>query len=140
MYETVTVKRIINDKSIEVSCTSSACSGCKGESFCNTKGKTFEAANKNKLAIKPGMTVEVFLKPSSTIASTLITLIFPLLLFPLSYYLATALGVTEGKGTLLGLGGIIVGFVLVGFYFKRTRANYLPQVHRIIDEEASAEL
>ena len=134
MYETVTVNRIINDKTIEVSCTSSACRGCKGEAFCNTKGKVFEAANRKGLVIKPGMQVEVFLKPSSTITSTLITLIFPLLLFPLSYYSATALGVTEGKGTLLGLGGIIIGFLLVGIYFKYSRANYLPQIERILDE------
>ena len=50
MYEIVTVTKILSSEMLEVSCTSSACNGCKGEAFCNTKGKRFEAWNKTRLA------------------------------------------------------------------------------------------
>lgn len=82
MYERVTIQQVFSDKSVEVSCESSACSGCKGESFCNTKGKVFEAANPHNLPLQEGMVVDLYLKSSSTIFTTLFTLIFPLALFP----------------------------------------------------------
>ncbi len=135
MYENVTINRIFPDKSIEVSCNSSACSGCKGETFCNTKGKVFEAANSHNLPLKEGMVVELFLKPSSTIFSTLFTLIFPLALFPLAYYLAKMAGLGEGTGMLVGLGGIVAGFVFVWAFFKVHRDRFIPQILRIIAEE-----
>jgi len=135
MYERVTIKQIFNDKSIEVSCDSSACSGCKGETFCNTKGKVFTAANPHDLPLEVGMVVELFLKPSSTIFSTLFTLIFPLALFPLAYYLAKMAGLGEGSSMLLGLVGIVAGFVFVWAFFKVYRERYIPQILRVIAEE-----
>ena len=135
MYENVIVKQIFNDKSIEVACDSSACSGCKGETFCNTKGTVFEAANPQNLPLEVGMMVELFLKPSSTIFSPLFTLIFPLALFPLAYYLAKMTGLGEGSAMLIGLGGIIAGFVFVWAFFKVHRSRYIPQILRIIAEE-----
>ena len=135
MYENVTIKRIFDDKSIEVSCDSSACSGCKGETFCNTKGKIFEAANPLNLPLEEGMEVELYLKSSSTIFSILFTLIFPLALFPLAYYLAKVAGLGEVTGMFVGLGGIIAGFVLVWAFFKVHKARYIPQILRIIAEE-----
>lgn len=135
MYETVTIKRIHSSKSIEVSCDSSACNGCKGAAFCNTKGKVFEASNNTGLHLQEGMVVELFLKPSSTIFSTLFTLLFPLALFPLAYYLAKWAGMGEGSSMFVGLGGILVGFLLVWAFFKAHKARYIPQVQRIIEEE-----
>jgi len=135
MYERVTIKRIFNNKSVEVSCNSSACSGCKGETFCNTKGKVFEAANPHNLPLEVGMVVELFLKPSSTIFTTLFTLIFPLVLFPLAYYLAKMTGLGEGSSMLWGLGGIIGGFLIVWAFFKVYRERYIPQILKVITEE-----
>ena len=135
MYERVTIHKIFNDKSIEVSCDSSACSGCKGETFCNTKGKVFEAANPHNLPLEIGMVVELFLKPSSTIFSTLFTLIFPLVLFPLAYYLAKIAGLGEVGAMFMGFGGIIAGFVFVWAFFKVHKSRYIPQILRIITEE-----
>ncbi|MBI9094143.1 MAG: SoxR reducing system RseC family protein [Sphaerochaeta sp.] len=134
MYERVTVKQIFSDKSIEVSCDSSACNGCKGESFCNTKGKVFEAANPHNLPLEEGMVVELFLKPSSTIFSTLFTLIFPLALFPLAYYLAKMAGLGEVAGMFVGFGGIGAGFLVVWAFFKVHRQRYIPQILRIVTE------
>ena len=135
MYERVTIKQIFTDKSIEVSCDSSACSGCKGETFCNTKGKVFEAANPHNLPLEVGMVVELYLKPSTTIFSTLFTLIFPLAIFPLAYYLAKMAGLGEGSSMLLGLGGIVAGFVFVWVFFKIYRKRYIPQILRIVAEQ-----
>lgn len=134
MYENVTIKQIFSDKRIEVSCDSSACSGCKGETFCNTKGKVFEVANPHNLPVDEGMEVELFLKPSSTIFSTLFTLIFPLALFPLAYYLAKMVGLGEVAGMFVGFGGIGAGFLVVWAFFKAHRQRYIPQILRIITE------
>lgn len=135
MYENVTIKQIFNDKSIEVSCEASACSGCKGETFCNTKGKVFEAANPHNLPLREGMEVELFLKPSSTIFSTLFTLIFPLALFPLAFYLAKGAGLGEGSSMFVGLAGILAGFLIVWAFFKVHKERFVPQILRIIPEE-----
>ena len=135
MHERVTIKQVHSDKRIEVSCTSSACSGCKGQTFCNTKDKVFEAANPHNLPLKDGMVVELYLKSSSTIFSTLFTLIFPLVLFPLAYYLAKMAGLSEGPSMFVGLGGILAGFLFVWVFFKLYKDRFVPQILRIISEE-----
>jgi sigma-E factor negative regulatory protein RseC len=80
------------------------------------------------------MHVELFLKPSRTIAGTLITLIFPLMLFPLGYYTSQALGLSDVGGMFSGLAGIGIGFLLVYSYFKAKKSRYLPQVEQILEE------
>lgn len=136
MFEIVTVTKIVSKQMLEVSCTSSACNGCKGEAFCNTKGKRFEAWNKHMLPARIGSTVEIYLQPGRTIAGTLITLIFPLLLFPAGYHLSDMLGSGELASFLFGILGILVGFLGVWFYFRRSQAHYLPVVERILSEES----
>ena len=134
MYEQVTITKVINKDTIQVTCSSSACNGCKGETFCNKKGKDFEANNKQELDLKPGMTVELFLKPSRTIAGTMITLIFPLALFPVGYYLGSFLTHSETIGLIAGLLGIGIGFLGAWAYFTAKKSKYLPQVDHIVDE------
>lgn len=121
---------------LEVSCTSSACNGCKGAAFCNTKGKHFEAWNKTGLAVQAGQAVQIYLKPSRTIAGTLITLIVPLALFPVGYYLSQMAGFSEGASFLTALSSIGLGFLGVWFYFKTSQKRYLPVVERILTEES----
>lgn len=135
MYEIVTVTKILSPDMLEVSCTSSACNGCKGEAFCNTKGKRFEAWNKNELSVQSGQSIQIYLKPSRTIIGTLITLIAPLALFPIGYYLAQMLNLSEGSSFLLALAFIGLGFVGVWLYFRRSQKQYLPVVERILSEE-----
>ena len=135
MYEKATIKQVHSDKRVEVSCESSACSGCKGETFCNTKGKVFEAANPHNLPLEDGMVVELYLKSSSTIFSTLFTLMFPLALFPLAYYLAKMAGLGEGPSMFVGLGGIVAGFLFVWVFFKVHKDRFVPQILRIISEK-----
>lgn len=136
MYEIVTVTKILSPEMLEVSCTSSACNGCKGAAFCNTKGKRFEAWNKTRLSVRSGQSVQIYLKPSRTIAGTLITLIFPLLLFPIGYYLSQMAGISEGASFLTALSSIGLGFLGVWFYFKTSQKQYLPIVERILSEES----
>lgn len=136
MYEIVTVTKILSPEMLEVSCTSSACNGCKGEAFCNTKGKRFEAWNKTRLAVQAGQAVRIYLKPSRTIAGTLITLIFPLALFPVGYYLSQLAGFSEGGSFLVALASIGLGFLFVWFYFRTSQKRYLPIVEQILSEES----
>ncbi|NLE14280.1 MAG: SoxR reducing system RseC family protein [Spirochaetales bacterium] len=136
MYEIVTVTKILSPEMLEVSCTSSACNGCKGAAFCNTKGKHFEAWNKTGLAVQAGQAVQIYLKPSRTIAGTLITLIVPLALFPVGYYLSQMAGFSEGASFLTALSSIGLGFLGVWFYFKTSQKRYLPVVERILTEES----
>ena len=128
MYERVTVTKLLPSGLVEVSCSTAACNGCKGAAFCNTKGRTFKAWNKNNLDLESGDCVDLFLHPARTIGSTLITLIAPLLLFPICYYLSKGAGLGEGSSFLLSLGGIGIGFVAVWAYFRSQQHRYMPVV------------
>ncbi|MGH0052445.1 MAG: SoxR reducing system RseC family protein [Sphaerochaetaceae bacterium] len=135
MYEVVTVAKCISSDKVEVVCNSAACKGCKGSAFCNTKGKRFAVWNQKKLPLQEGQEVEIFLQPSRTIIGTLLTLIAPLLLFPVGYYLAEAIGSSEGISFLVALGGIALGFLAVWAYFRKQQNRYLPIVASILSEE-----
>ncbi|MDD7202661.1 MAG: SoxR reducing system RseC family protein [Sphaerochaetaceae bacterium] len=130
MYEQVIVKEVISKDLVKVSCSTSACTGCKSAAFCNTKGREFEATNDKRFPLESGMVVSLYLPPARTIASTLITLMVPLLGFPLFYFLSSSLG--EKGATLLGFLGVAVGFVLVAIYFRHQRRRYLPSVASVI--------
>lgn len=130
MYEQVVVKKVLSRNLVMVGCSTNACSGCKSEAFCNTKSREFEAANDKLLPLEQGMLVSLYLPPGRTIASTLITLMVPLLFFPVCYFLFSGLG--EKPATLLGFLGMALGFVLVAIYFRLQRHHYLPQVDSII--------
>lgn len=136
MYEIVTVNKVLSRQKVEVTCTSSACNGCKGSAFCNTKNKKFEAWNKDQIALSVGDAIEIYLQPGRTIASTLITLIAPLLLFPIAHYLAKRAGLSEGLSFLLSLGGIALGLLCVYFYFRSQGKRYLPVVERNLSQES----
>ena len=73
MYERVTITKLLPADLVEVSCSSSACTMCKGAMFCNNKGRTFKAWNKNKLDLASGDSINLFLPPARTIVATLIT-------------------------------------------------------------------
>ncbi len=128
MYEHVTITKLLADELVEVQCSTAACNGCKGAAFCNTKDRTFKAWNKDKIQLQNGDTIALYLHPARTIGATLITLITPLLLFPLCYYLAKALGLGEGLSFLSALGGIGVGFLGVWLFFKNRQRRYMPIV------------
>ncbi|NLZ77831.1 MAG: SoxR reducing system RseC family protein [Spirochaetales bacterium] len=134
MLEVVTVHDVRGKDRIRVSCSSAACNGCKGGLFCNTKKRVFDVSNVDGLAIRKGDRVEIHLETRRTIGGTLLTLIAPLLLFPLGYHIAKGLGAGEGLSTLIALGSIALGFVGVWIYFKVNEHSYLPTVRRVVEE------
>ena len=135
MYERVTITKLLPADLVEVSCSSSACTMCKGAMFCNNKGRTFKAWNKNKLDLASGDSIDLFLHPARTIGATLITFIIPLLLFPICYSLTKRAGLGEGTSFLLSLGGIAVGFLAVWAYFRKQQRRYMPIVMNKLDQD-----
>lgn len=130
MYEMVDVKKVLSDGTVLVSCDVNACSGCKSNGFCNTKGRTFKALNDKNLPIKDGDMVSLYLKPSRTIASVFITLMVPLACFPLFFLLFQRFG--DKIAMLAGFGGMAAAFALVALYFRATEKKYMPTVSEIL--------
>ncbi len=133
MYEVVEVVKNNNNKEVEVTCPAEICSGCSGSMFCNVKGKTFNAkVPKDFEQINVGDKLKLYLPPAKTISSSFITLIVPLLLFPIFYLLSPFKG--EGGNFLFGLLGIVIGFIAVAIYFKINKNKYYPKVVEKINE------
>lgn len=135
MYETVEViTKNTKNNTIEVSCPRSICENCSGDMFCNIKGKTFEAFVPEEFEnIKVGDKARLFLPPKRTISTTFITLMIPLLCFPLFYLIFPFLAPLVRF--LMGLIGIGIGFAGVALYFKKTKLNYVPTVSYIYGKD-----
>ncbi|MGD1815740.1 MAG: SoxR reducing system RseC family protein [Pleomorphochaeta sp.] len=133
MVEIVETIKINEDKSIEVACPTTTCKGCSGSMFCNMKGKTFSVkVDKDFEDIKIGDRLKIFLPPARTISTSFITLMIPLLMFPLFFIFAPTN--SEGYKFLFGLLGIAIGFIGVGIYFHFTKSKYYPKVIEKINE------
>lgn len=135
MYETVEViKKNIENHRIEVTCPRTICENCSGSTFCNVQGKLFEAFVPTEFEeIKIGDKARLFLPPARTISSTFITLMVPLLCFPLFYIIFPFNGVLIHF--LMGVLGIVAGFGGVAIYFKKTKRNYIPAVSYIYGKD-----
>jgi sigma-E factor negative regulatory protein RseC len=136
MYETVEVVKKNKDNMIDVSCPTTACENCSGNMFCNVKGKSFEAYVDPKFDdIKVGDKARLYLPPKKTISSTFITLMVPLLFFPL-FYLIFPVG-SVGLRFLISCIGVVVGFFAVSVYFKKSKSKYTPSVNYVYSEGES---
>ncbi|NCB00584.1 MAG: Fis family transcriptional regulator [Spirochaetia bacterium] len=135
MYEVAQVVNIKNNSHITVACNTSACESCHAGALCSTKGKTFTAKNSSEKPLKKGDMVELYLPPGKTIFAGFITLMVPLILFPIGYYLAMAFLPTSSEliHILIGVGGIAVGFFLSGMFSKIQSSQYTPEITRIIE-------
>lgn len=134
MYERVEVIKKKNNNTIDVSCPTKACENCSGTMFCNVKGKTFEAiVDKEHESIKVGDQAELFLPPSRTISSTFITLMVPLLCFPLFYMIFPFKN--EVLRFLISILGIAAGFFFVSIYFKKSKSKYVPTVSQVYSKD-----
>lgn len=88
MYTTATVIKINDDNTVLVGCSKASCESCKAQTFCNNKDDTeFLARNDNKVEIKEGQIVTLFLPPGKTILSTILVFALPLAVFPIGYLL-----------------------------------------------------
>jgi positive regulator of sigma E activity len=137
MYETVeVVKKNIENHIIEVTCPRTICENCSGSTFCNVKGKTFEAFVPSEFEeIQIGDKARLFLPTKRTISSTFITLMIPLLCFPLFYLIFPFKG--DLMHFLMGILGIVAGFGGVALYFKKTKLHYIPSVSYIYGKDES---
>lgn len=131
MIEVSTVISYNNNQAV-LSCTSTACSGCAGDSFCNVKAHTYTALNPQKLEIEPGDEVEVFLPPGKTIFSGFLVLIFPLILFFAGFLLTGVIieGAGEGIQALGGFIGLTAGFGLGFLFGKLKKRQYMPIIQK----------
>ena len=137
MYEHAIVTSIGENHQISVTCQTESCANCKGGMFCSVKGKTFIATNSNDLPLNTGDEVELYLPPGKTVFSGFITLLFPLLLFPLGYYLPSLLSSdpTELIKAMCGLIGIVLGFVIGRIFSQVKGKEYMPTITRTIEKE-----
>ncbi|MCB5231247.1 MAG: SoxR reducing system RseC family protein [Sphaerochaetaceae bacterium] len=135
MYEYASVISVENNDTINVSCDTSACQGCKAGAFCQTKGKSFKAANSNQLPIDIGDMVEIYLPPGKTVFAAFMALLVPLLLFPVGYYLGEALAPSSSEivKVLFGVLGMALGFLISRIFSHFKAKDYTPQITRVID-------
>jgi sigma-E factor negative regulatory protein RseC len=137
MYEHAVVVSSGPSRKITVTCNTSSCGECHAGAFCSAKGKNFIAKNIHDLKLSKGDIIELYLPPGKTLFAGFITLLVPLILFPIGYFLPNALSVdpTEPLRILGGFVGIALGFVISGI-FSRLKANeYMPSITRIIEKE-----
>jgi sigma-E factor negative regulatory protein RseC len=138
MYEHAVVVASGTNRKITVTCSTSSCGECHAGAFCSAKGKTFIAKNTHDLKLHKGDEIELYLPPGKTLFAGFITLLVPLILFPVGYFLPNALAQEPKELTriLAGFAGIIIGFIISGI-FSRVKANeYMPNITRIIEKEA----
>jgi len=133
MTEISTVISSSNNQA-ELGCTTSGCSSCAGNSFCNIKGHSYTALNPGHLDIQPGDQVEVFLPPGKTIFSGFVILIFPLVLFFAGFLLTGLMvdGAGEGLKALGGFIGLTIGFGLGYLFGKIKKQQYMPTIQKKI--------
>ena len=134
MYEIAQVVSIKDKNHISVTCSSSACKSCSAGALCSTKGKTFIAKDTTDNDIHVGDTVELFLPPAKTIFAGFMTLMVPLILFPIGYYIGRLLlpGSQEVVHIGIGIIGIAVGFLIGRIFSTIKGGEYTPTITRIM--------
>ncbi len=137
MYEQASVISIRKDGMITVSCQTHSCENCKSGAFCGTRDKNFIAYNGTNTKLTVGDTVELFLPPGKTVLAGFMTLLVPVLLFPIGYHLPLLFnaGVQEGIQIIGGIVGIAIGFLVSRTFSKLKGKEYTPKIVRIIQTE-----
>lgn len=137
MYSQVKVLKLNSDKTVTVGCSSEACQGCKAEMFCNNKhDNTFVVLNSKNLQLKVGDSVEIFLHPGKTIASTLLVFAFPLVLFPIGYLAAKFFwALNELLCALGGFTAMAVAFAVTAIINIKKRDTLMPVVVRVLGDD-----
>ena len=99
--------------------------------FATRKERLFAARNSQSLSIKIGDRVEYFIAPGKAIKAGFLVLIVPMLVFFLFYYLTGVLWPKAGETTkvLVGIGGIVMGFVM-NFVLKNKTREY-PEITKV---------
>lgn len=135
MFEYASVVSINDNNIINVSCDTQVCNGCQASTFCQTKGKSFNATNSDNIALSVGDMVEIYLPPGKTVFATFMALLVPLLLFPVGYYLSETFvsNPKEITRVLFGIAAMAVGFLISRIFSHFKGSEYTPKITRIID-------
>lgn len=135
MYTVSSVKEILSDGTVRVGCNNSACSGCKASMFCNNKDDNeYLVLNPNKVEIKVGDYVELFLSPKRTIFSTALVFAFPLLMFPLGYILCRLIFpyINELLHALGGIAFMALAFGIAAIVSVRNKRRLMPTITKVV--------
>ena len=116
------------DGKIYVGCDREACEGCKGSIFCQRKETKIEIKDDNKIPLEVGEKVILDLPSGKTIFSVFMSLGFPLLMFPLFYFIASFFTKKEVTLFFFGIGGVIIGFIISGLFFHFKKGEYEPKL------------
>ncbi len=111
------------------------CSSCAGCS--RGKDRVFQTWNTKRYPLKAGDLVDVYIPTLKAVKAGFLVLILPLLLF-FPFYYACALiwtAVSEPVKVLAGSTGIACGF-LINLVLKRYMKNELPEISRVVSEDA----
>ncbi|MBQ0071377.1 MAG: SoxR reducing system RseC family protein [Spirochaetales bacterium] len=127
MKQTVTVIER-KPESYIVGCDKSACNGCHNELFCRNKDNTFEVMNPEKVELKEGDQTEIEIPEKKTILSIFLSLGFPLLMFLPGYFVGKAFTQNEILLFVWGVGGMALGFLLSGCFFRIYRKQFSPVI------------
>lgn len=100
--------------------------------FAARRERLFAARNSQSLAIKIGDRVEYFIAPGKAIKAGFLVLIVPILVFFLFYYVTGLLWseAVETTKVLVGIGGIVMGFVM-NFALKSKTREY-PEITKVL--------
>lgn len=131
MTQLVTVVQTENSLLVQNDDISSA-KAATSRRFWGVRERAYSVLNPKDLAVAEGDTVEIYLPPGRTVASSALTFLFPLLLFPLGYVLAGRLipGLGEGLSFLIGFGALLSGFPLSALI--RRGHSAVPEILRVL--------
>ncbi len=133
MKQEVTIEKI--DRGVVTAgCDKKACEGCKSSMFCNRNENLFEVLNEENIALEVGDKVEVDMKPSRTIAATLMSLAVPLIGFFSGMVIAYFVSFGEMLQLLCGVFGLAAGFSISFIYFHFTKKKYMPVIRRKVEK------
>lgn len=126
MKQSVKVINADDKERIIVGCDKTACEGCKGSFFCQNKETSFEVINPEGIDVKAGDDIEINLPGKKTVASVLISLGLPLIMFIPGYLIASAFTANPLWLLLSGAAGIASGFLIAAVFFHFKGNEYVP--------------
>ena len=125
------------EKTLTLGCDRSACEGCKGSMFCTAKNTEFKVDNPEGSGLRPGDRVTIDMPARKTVFTSFMSLGLPLILFIPGYFIGMHFTSSEGWALLCALGGVALGFLISGLFFRFSRKKWTPSV--IISEHHNEE-
>lgn len=116
------------DGKIFVGCDRNACEGCKGSIFCQRKDTKIELKDGPSIPLEVGEKVILDLPSGKTIFSVFMSLGFPLLMFPVLYFIASFFTTSEVTLFFSGITGVVVGFIISAVFFHFKKGEYEPKL------------